>query len=506
MSNGDDTIGNGKQSDDDLLNFDFDDLSTAEVKQAHAEPSADDEVIDLLDVVEEDDKDGEQPIDLQETVDEAPALASDELAEAMDESIPSDLESELDAALDGLEPSLDFEESETEFKDSEMDEIESLLDEVEGPSDQEEELEISTESDDEATQVLDADVEAALKELDSSDLEFEKPEEEIAEPTLKTEPVDLGAPPAESEPSFDVIGPESLEDVEAELDSALEELDDIDLEMDSLEDISEEQPGVSKAEPSMEGPKEGDEAQPEEASEDVEAELDAALEGFESTELGIEDIEEMVEKEDDIETLISEDETIQMEIPSEGIPDGGTTGDVEAALEAELEGIDTGDIESAEGVLPVEDAGVSTEEEVAVEEGAVPDGQSSPELELMDSGLESVSEEIPEIDDDFPLEDLEDEATPSETEAAVEDEVPKLPPDDLRAVPGADITEMDSEAGAAVAEGALPISEERLEAVITQAIENVVEKVARETMVNVAEKLIGEALDALKKTLESSRE
>jgi hypothetical protein len=50
------------------------------------------------------------------------------------------------------------------------------------------------------------------------------------------------------------------------------------------------------------------------------------------------------------------------------------------------------------------------------------------------------------------------------------------------------------------------ITEEQMEAVITRVVEDVVERVARETMTNVAEKLITEAIEALKKSIESSSE
>jgi hypothetical protein len=50
------------------------------------------------------------------------------------------------------------------------------------------------------------------------------------------------------------------------------------------------------------------------------------------------------------------------------------------------------------------------------------------------------------------------------------------------------------------------ITEEQVEAVITRVVENVVERVARETMTNVAEKLITQAIEALKKSIESSLE
>jgi hypothetical protein len=47
------------------------------------------------------------------------------------------------------------------------------------------------------------------------------------------------------------------------------------------------------------------------------------------------------------------------------------------------------------------------------------------------------------------------------------------------------------------------ISEETIETIVERVVGNVVERVARETMVEVAEKLISEAIDSLKKSLES---
>ncbi len=49
----------------------------------------------------------------------------------------------------------------------------------------------------------------------------------------------------------------------------------------------------------------------------------------------------------------------------------------------------------------------------------------------------------------------------------------------------------------------VPISEEKIEEILERVVEKVVEKVARETMAEVAEKLISEAIDSLKKSLES---
>jgi hypothetical protein len=50
------------------------------------------------------------------------------------------------------------------------------------------------------------------------------------------------------------------------------------------------------------------------------------------------------------------------------------------------------------------------------------------------------------------------------------------------------------------------ISEERIEAIIREVVEDVVERVAKETMATVAEKVIRSAIDALKESIESTRD
>jgi hypothetical protein len=52
-------------------------------------------------------------------------------------------------------------------------------------------------------------------------------------------------------------------------------------------------------------------------------------------------------------------------------------------------------------------------------------------------------------------------------------------------------------------EGPVEISEEKIETIITRVVQDVVEKVARETFTTVAEKLIAEAIETLKESLES---
>jgi hypothetical protein len=56
------------------------------------------------------------------------------------------------------------------------------------------------------------------------------------------------------------------------------------------------------------------------------------------------------------------------------------------------------------------------------------------------------------------------------------------------------------------AEMPIGISEERLEVIITKVVQDVVERVARQTMASVAERVIGQAIEALKVSLENSSE
>jgi len=83
---------------------------------------------------------------------------------------------------------------------------------------------------------------------------------------------------------------------------------------------------------------------------------------------------------------------------------------------------------------------------------------------------------------------------------------PILPHDDLSEAletPDEGIAREDVMTEPSTAE-TFPISEERIEEIITRVVEDVVERVGRETMANVAEKLITEAIDALKESLEST--
>jgi hypothetical protein len=126
------------------------------------------------------------------------------------------------------------------------------------------------------------------------------------------------------------------------------------------------------------------------------------------------------------------------------------------------------------------------------------------DFELLESDLRS------ELDGEslerttFDLEDLaESEESIEEPGLEMEREVT---PDDLIGVPDIPAEELESEALSPTTEELIPISEERIEAIITRVVEDVVERVARETMTNVAERMITEAIAALTQSLESPQD
>jgi hypothetical protein len=57
-----------------------------------------------------------------------------------------------------------------------------------------------------------------------------------------------------------------------------------------------------------------------------------------------------------------------------------------------------------------------------------------------------------------------------------------------------------------VTQDSIGISQERIEAIITRVVEDVVERVARETMARVADKVIKEAIEELRESLELPQE
>ena len=110
---------------------------------------------------------------------------------------------------------------------------------------------------------------------------------------------------------------------------------------------------------------------------------------------------------------------------------------------------------------------ISLESELGLEQGSEQD-EGPIEEQMAGDDLDKVLEEGIDRELETPLED------------SVEAKETKLPP-----------------------EGIIGLSEEKIEAIVSRVVEEVVERVARETMASVAERVITEAIDALKQSLES---
>jgi len=116
-------------------------------------------------------------------------------------------------------------------------------------------------------------------------------------------------------------------------------------------------------------------------------------------------------------------------------------------------------------------------------------------------GLEEETAE--DQDDTYDTLDF-DFKTPEDFEEQDTDAFTELPPDDLAAVMASleNADETDEPGSTDISEELPAISTERLEDIITEAVKDVVERVTRETMSEVAEKVIKDAIDSLKQSLE----
>ena len=134
--------------------------------------------------------------------------------------------------------------------------------------------------------------------------------------------------------------------------------------------------------------------------------------------------------------------------------------------------------------------------------------EERPEVEIDLSGLfDEGSIEEPEEDLEAPTESEDSiEAILEETieETVAEEEIAS---EELEPEPVLQVDSVPAEPEAPVAPaGWSGISEERIEAIVSEVVREVVERVARETMARVAERVITDAIEALKKSLESSSE
>jgi hypothetical protein len=159
--------------------------------------------------------------------------------------------------------------------------------------------------------------------------------------------------------------------------------------------------------------------------------------------------------------------------------------DLNAAERPKAVGMDEGEDLSEPSLEGLLDAELGEEKGFGLEEEAVPKRE---ELGLEGESVTGEAEE--RMESEVPLE-VGHREEPEETPAGHE-EAPEMT-----------AQEPAVEEPSLLVQGIGGISEEHLEAMITRVVEDVVERVARETMVHVAEKLITEAIEALKKSIES---
>lgn len=397
MKKNKDIFENEKKGEEDLLDFEFDDLSKEDVEAASGGSTEDEEIIELDDIVE-----------TGELVEDP---GSEEITRVLDE--------------------------EEIANESEVTEVMSDLGASELAQVKEEEM-----SDD-----FEADLDAEFEKLETSEFDIVEPEEKAQ----SFEPEETIRLPEGDESLLKALGAESQSDLGSdELAQALEEEVSDDFEVDLDEEIEEL------------GTSELGAVEPVGLAEDSEsAEIAKLLDG-----------------EDAVEENVSTDEGTELTSTESGEPpDGDSSQVVEMQLGAALESLE----ESEKG---------------------------ESDLELMESDLDSVPDADTIVETELDIESLAAsevfELEPEETEVVIS---PEFSEEDLSEVPEMQEEQLGSGMAAAAIvsapEGRVEISEEKIESIITSVVQDVVEKVARETFTTVAEKLIAEAIDTLKESLES---
>lgn len=96
-----------------------------------------------------------------------------------------------------------------------------------------------------------------------------------------------------------------------------------------------------------------------------------------------------------------------------------------------------------------------------------------------------------------------EEAASEELFTPSEENPPEQEPPSFEASDSMTFDEFEAAAAQSAPEKTVGISEEVIEDIVTRVVQNVVERVTRETMIEVAEKVITEAIDALKQSLET---
>jgi len=192
--------------------------------------------------------------------------------------------------------------------------------------------------------------------------------------------------------------------------------------------------------------------------------------------------------ESDLENLLKDasEEEITFDLSSD--EEGGQTGKDEEVTDADLEALLQE--ATAEGLEEAKEDGEVLE--IAAETQDVEEVQLEEETPSL-TEIESVAESFEETQTQTELL-VEDEARPAVLAGFVKPTMPEEPVQEEIAVEEPSV------------EKAAGISEERLEQIISKVVQDVVERVARETMASVAERVIGQAIEALKASLENSSE
>jgi len=174
------------------------------------------------------------------------------------------------------------------------------------------------------------------------------------------------------------------------------------------------------------------------------------------------------------------------------------SGEKDSAQEGKDEEVTDADLEALLAEATAEGTGESEEEGEVLEIISVSEAGEEEEIQLEEERPSLASREV--AGDSF-------EKTQMGAEPLVEKEVPVAVQEE-EVEPAA--PEEPARSYLAVeepsAEQLMGISGERLEQMITKVVEDVVERVARETMASVAERVIGRAIEALKASLENSSE
>lgn len=139
-----------------------------------------------------------------------------------------------------------------------------------------------------------------------------------------------------------------------------------------------------------------------------------------------------------------------------------------------------------------------------------PAGEIDTALDLQEGDLESIYEDeslsVSRVEPEESAEAEAKEEAPSAGAELGEETTPEIPYEDLSEVSEPMEEPLEEELYTPEEQEIRGISQERIESIVREVVEEVVERVARETMTSVAERVITGAIDALRESIESSRD